>query len=140
MKTVLFLLVLALPEVVFAQRVQPEYQIPIAPGINDGSVRQSEKGATICIQAEHDLDQEIEEINAKLFKMETNPASGYYVRHQDRMEIIKLLHAEMTPYRDQIHHAIFLGNGKYCLDKLSAGVKLANSIYQANLAYRKNGR
>lgn len=139
MKTAFLLFVLALPSLAFAQR-DDNYQIPIARGVDDGSVRQSEQGAATCIKAEHDIDQTVENINSELFRMETHPESGYYIRHRDRMEIVKLIDMEMNSYRDQIHHAIFLGNGKYCLDKLNAGVTLANRIYQANLAYRKNGR
>jgi hypothetical protein len=139
MKSVILLLALALPEVVWAQQYN-EAGIPIAQGVNDGVVRQSQRGAQTCIDAEHDLDQRVEEINGELYGLETKSQSGYFVRHSDRQAIVSLIQRELTPYRDQIHHAIFLGNGKFCLDKLQAGVTLANSIYQANLQYRKNGR
>ncbi len=141
MKSILFILALVLPQVVCAQQyVQREYHVPIAPGVADGSQRQSQQGAEVCVQAQTDLENTVNVLNGKLYRMETNPSSGYYIRHQDRMAIITLIQQELQPTTDAIHHAIFLGNGKFCLDKLQAGVTLANSIYQANLEYRKNGR
>lgn len=141
MKSILFIIAMTLSSVVSAQRYsQGEYKIPIAEGVADGTKRQSREGAETCIQAQSDLERAIGVINGKLYRMETNPSSGYYIRHQDRMAIVTLIESELQATTDEIHHAIFLGNGKFCLDKLHAGVKLANSIYQANLEYRQNGK
>jgi hypothetical protein len=141
MKYIFSILAIVLPQVVCAQQyAQRGDQIPIAQGVADGSQRQSTQGADTCVQAQTDLENTVNRLNGNLYRMETNPSSGYYVRHQDRMAIITLIQQELQPTTDAIHHAIFLGNGKFCLDKLQAGVRLANSIYQANLEYRKNGR
>lgn len=140
MKSILLIIAFVISPCVAAQQYQGDYKIPIADGVADGTKRQSREGAETCVKAQSDLEREIEVINGKLYRMETNPSSGYYIRHQDRMAIVTLIERELQSTTDAIHHAIFLGNGKFCLDKLHAGVKLANSIYQANLEYRQNGR
>ena len=117
----------------------PQQNIPIAPIVRDGSRLPSTDDALACINAENELKQVVENLNAKLFYMETHPNTGYYVRWEDRQAITSLILNELTPYFDRITHARFRGQRKNCLDNLERGVKLAHSIYHANLQYRKRG-
>lgn len=113
-----------------------EQEIPIASSVVDDSIRPSTHDALLCIDAEAQLKQTVEDLNGRLFYLETHPESGYYIRWQDRQSISALIMGELTPYFDSITHARFRGNPQICLDKLKQGVKLAKSIYQANLQYR----
>jgi hypothetical protein len=118
---------------------QQNRNAPIAPSVQDGSNRAALDAAQTCVDAERELKQDIENLNAKLFYMETHPETGYYVRWQDRQAIMSLVLNELTPYFDRITHARFNGESKICLDNLQHGVKLAHSIYQANLQHRWRG-
>jgi hypothetical protein len=114
--------------------------VPVVNSVMDKTDRPAEADQIRCIEAEHDLAQYVEELNGKLFHMETQRQGAFFVRHGDRMAIISLIQREIVPSTDKIHHAIFHnfsgGSGKYCEKILKEGVGLAQKIYDANLQYR----
>lgn len=126
--------------VLACQAAVAQQSVPIVDSVRDEIDQRTKADTLRCIQAHHDLQQRVEDLNATLFHMEVQ-RSQYDVRHHDRMEIIALIQRELTPFYDQLNHAIYYalpgGSGKYCDQKLKEGVALANTIYDANLAYRK---
>nr|WP_315259166.1 hypothetical protein [uncultured Duganella sp.] len=114
--------------------------VPIVNSVTDKIDRPSEEDQNRCIKSEHDLTQYVEELNAKLFHMETQRQAEFFVRHGDRMAIVSLIQREMIPFSDKIHRAIFhktgVGSGEYCDLVLKEGIDLAKRIYDANLKHR----
>jgi hypothetical protein len=126
--------------VLACQAVAAQQGVPIVDSVRDEVDQRTQADTLRCIQADHDLQQRVEDLNGTLFHMETQRGQ-YDVRHRDRMEIMALIQRELTPFYDQLNHAVYHalpgGSGKYCDQKLKEGVALANTIYDANLAYRK---
>jgi hypothetical protein len=115
--------------------------VPVVNSVMDKTDRPAEADQIRCIEAEHDLAQYVEELNGKLFHMETQRQGKFFVRHGDRMAIISLIQREMNSPTDKIHHAIFWsapdGSGKYCEKTLIDATGLAQKIYDTNLGYRR---